>query len=679
MYRPLTLIVASLALTACGGGSSSSDDSGPESTFSVEQYKSLSSAEVEAVILKPASAEELETQLKNGLRLGVYINTSEIDDFPRTSLPVETIELAENSLAADAQSSEFSQTNTHFQGVDEADFVKYDGQHIYMVTHPEYIWDEELPSAEIRIMETDPTNAGINEVGTIVLDNGSWGEVSELYLAGDSGGAESLVTLRSSWNYLIAAEPFIDVMADIWWPGNFDNKIELSSYDVSAPSAPEKSFTLEIDGVLHNSRKVGNTLYLVTQFSPHVPEIQYYFTSAEEAEENEMKIQDLSLQDLLPQVSINGNETQALLDAEDCLIPVTSDNLIGYKNIMSFIAIDLQTQEITATRCISANVQGIYATQNNFYIGASTSQVWEGFNSFTAIHKFALDDELSYRSSGFVQGSLGWRDASFRMHEYDDLLHVVSTTRDENWSPVHHLSVLRDSETTDEMEVISQIPNENRPDAIGKPNEDIYAVRFLEDKAYVVTFERIDPLYIIDLSNPEDPQITGELEVPGFSTYLHPVGDSYLLGVGQDSGQNTGLKVSLYNVADISDPQLLASETLGSTRSRSAAEYDLRAMSFLQADNDQLRFALPTSLYDEQWVWQEESLQLFEINGLAGEQASLDRVGTIESETNGGEQNWPSVSGTDRSVLHEDAVYYIHGSEVWSSFWSSPENATGPH
>lgn len=681
MYRPFYLLLTSAVLSACGGGSSSNVIQLPEDSFSVEQYKSLSTTEIEGVILKEATASELENQLKNGIRLGVYINTPQLEDFPRAILPTSAADQAESGFLTDARNSEFSETNTHFQGVDESDFVKYDGQYAYMVTHPEYIWGDDQPNAAIRILETDPTNAGISEVASIEIDNGYWGEVSELYLAGDAEGTDSLVTLRSSWNYFIAAEPFImeaNTM-DIWWPQPFENKIQLSSYDVSVPSSPEINFNLEIDGILHDSRKVGNTLYLVTQFSPILPQIQYYFTSAEDAEVNEGKIKDLTLQDLLPQVSINGEDPQALLSAEDCLIPVTSDNLTGYKSIMSFIAIDLETQEISATRCLNAQVQGIYSTQNNFYIGASASKDWNSFSSFTVVHKFALDDELSYRSTGVTQGSLGWRDASFRIHEFEDLLHIVTTTRDDTWTPTHHLSVFRDSLTTDEMELVSQIPNESRPETIGKPNEDIYAVRFLEDKAYVVTFEVIDPLYIIDLSNPEDPQITGELEVPGFSTYLHPIGDSHLLGIGRDSGQSTGLKVSLYNVADINNPQLVNSETLGSSRSYSPAEYDLRALSFLPAGDDELRFALPASLYGDQWDWQEESLQLFEVSGLSDGQASLAWVGSIQSESASETQVWPNNSGIDRSVLHGDAVYYMHGGDVWSSFWSSPESATGPH
>ena len=89
------------------------------------------------------------------------------------------------------------------------------------------------------------------------------------------------------------------------------------------------------------------------------------------------------------------------------------------------------------------------------------------------------------------------------------------------------------------------------------PGETIKSVRFTGDTGYVVTFEQTDPLFVIDLSNPEKPEIKGELKIPGFSTYLHPVGENLVLGVGVDgdeNGQNNGMKVSLFDVSDPTNP-----------------------------------------------------------------------------------------------------------------------------
>ena len=116
----------------------------------------------------------------------------------------------------------------------------------------------------------------------------------------------------------------------------------------------------------------------------------------------------------------------------------------------------------------------------------------------------------------------------------------------------HQLYILRESSTRPELEIVSTLPNDSRPEEIGKPNEALYGVRFLGDVAYAVTFERIDPLYAIDLSIPADPFIAGELEVTGFSDFLHPVTDDLLLGLGRSA--EGGIKVELFDVSSIAQP-----------------------------------------------------------------------------------------------------------------------------
>ncbi len=116
--------------------------------------------------------------------------------------------------------------------------------------------------------------------------------------------------------------------------------------------------------------------------------------------------------------------------------------------------------------------------------------------------------------------------------------------------------------------------------------ERIYAVRFLGDTGYVVTFREVDPLYTLDLADPARPVVRGELKIPGYSAYLHPVGDDLLLGVGQNAtpdGQVTGLQLSLFDVSDLARPARLAQVDLGSRYSGSEAEWDHHAFLFWPA------------------------------------------------------------------------------------------------
>ncbi len=164
------------------------------------------------------------------------------------------------------------------------------------------------------------------------------------------------------------------------------------------------------------------------------------------------------------------------------------------------------------------------------------------------------------------------------MSEYNGDLRVATTT--DNWGNFGDQSestvyVMRPNGT--DLEVISSISG------LGK-GEQIQAVRFIDNVGYVVTFRQVDPLYVIDLSDPANPVLDGELKIPGYSAYLHPVGDGLLLGVGQDAtedGRTTGTQLSLFDVSDPSNPQRISTLPIGG---QSEVEWDHKAFLFWQPD-----------------------------------------------------------------------------------------------
>ncbi len=195
----------------------------------------------------------------------------------------------------------------------------------------------------------------------------------------------------------------------------------------------------------------------------------------------------------------------------------------------------------------------------------------------TLIHQFRLDDgtAATYVASGEVRGRLL---NQFAMSEYNGDLRVATTT--DNWGDFGDQSestvyVLRPNGT--DLEVISSISG------LGK-GEQIYSVRFIDDVGYVVTFRQIDPLYVLDLSDPTNPVLDGELKIPGYSAYLHPVGDGLLLGVGQDAteeGRTTGTQLSLFDVSDPTNPQRISTLPIGG---QSEVEWDHKAFLFWEPD-----------------------------------------------------------------------------------------------
>jgi hypothetical protein len=240
----------------------------------------------------------------------------------------------------------------------------------------------------------------------------------------------------------------------------------------------------------------------------------------------------------------------------------------------------------------------------------------------------------------------------------------------------HLLYILRESPTAPELDIVSSLPNANRPEPIGKPNESLYGVRFLDDRAFAVTFLQIDPLYVIDLADPSDPRIAGTLEVTGFSDFLHPVSNELLLGLGAPAAGG-GVKVELFDVSELAAPLSRGSVTIGNQNSYSEARWDRHAFTY-QADVAGVdRFTVPATNYSEldgQFQF-ETSLHLFEIHDkLTPTLASLVPVGQltppVSSEFGFADRN--------RAYLHDDTIYYVLEQNVWSAFWLSPTMVNGP-
>jgi uncharacterized secreted protein with C-terminal beta-propeller domain len=213
---------------------------------------------------------------------------------------------------------------------------------------------------------------------------------------------------------------------------------------------------------------------------------------------------------------------------------------------------------------VMTSADTVYASPTSLYV--ATNGGWE--REDTSIHRFDLAgaDRTDYRASGQVPGDLL---NQFSMSEYKGVLRVATTDS---------------SRARSQSLVTALAPRSGRLAKIGQvgglgEGERIYAVRFIEDRGYVVTFRQIDPLFTLDLGDPTHPRVRGELKIAGYSAYLHPVGPHRLLGVGQDAtpqGRQAGTQLSLFDVADPAAPRLLSKVKLGHFTS-SQAEYDHHA------------------------------------------------------------------------------------------------------
>jgi len=476
--------------------------------------------------------------------------------------------------------SDYSSTNVQEQGVDELDIVKTDGSHIYVTTRN-----------SLRVTRSWPAETTA-EIASLPI--GIWSQ--GLFLSQDRA--------------LTVALDEIDEPPHPYRGGWFT---KLQVVDVSNPSTPSVERTLEVEGWLLDARRIEGDVYLAVQSwvsepvevwavlddpDLDLPELPGDATWEDRLAAAEIArgilrppvaaiISDLSEAALLPHVRdrVGGSpdgELVPLVECEDLLVDPSSPMLV----FSSVVHLDLGTDdppggELSASS-IAAVTSTLYASGSTLYLvqpGWTRTWLWDDQPELTTvIHAFDLDPDgehpVSYAAVGEVPG---FTFDQFSLSEYDGYLRVAS--QEGGWWPVDEgsrVTVLgRDRGNLFEVGSVSGIA----------PGEQLYAVCFVGDVGYAVTFERIDPLFTIDLSDPTAPEILGELEVTGFSTYLHPVGGDKLLALGLEidpqSNATEGLAVSWFDVSDLGAPTLFDRLVFsGEGWSWSEALYDHHAITY---------------------------------------------------------------------------------------------------
>ena len=601
--------------------------------------------------------------------------------------------VAEAAADGGGASESFTTTYTLEATIDEHDFVKYDGSHLFiapsysMIDDCCFIFEEpialeddaievgsDVVSADehspptgteerfIQILATHPDQAEVTDVATIAItDNRT---IEGLY-TNDS----QLAAISSSGWWGLYGDVFMD--PSVWR----QQTLGLSVYNIESITQPQLDWQFELEGGFVTSRKKGDVVYLVAR---HTPTFDGWIDhpTIEQEQQNEDTLSDITSDFILPKAYVNGEQID-FLSATDCMMINAQHELapdqFGYPTMTMLVAINVAEKQVVNSTCYLESTSGVYVSENAIYF-IQNEYAWT--DSRTLIHRFNLSSDLAYTGSGEVQGQLmGSGEVDFRINEHDGHLRVVSSqwTGDNNDRRDHYLTILKQSADHLSIDPVALLPNEEHPEEIGKPNEDIYGVRFFGDTLYLVTFEQTDPLYVMDLSDHNNPIVAGELEVTGFSDFLHPVNEGLLLGLGQD--EDRLVKLELFNVSNIDQPISLSTISLGagSNLVYSPARYNRHAFTYQQLNESTDRFSVPINMSystpDMGYV-QENRLYLFNLyNKDMPDSASFMQSGYIS----GGFNNWWN-SDRQRSFFHGDSVFYINGEHVLSSFWPYPED-----
>ncbi len=461
-----------------------------------------------------------------------------------------------------------SGTNVQEEGVDEPDIVKTNATHLFQAS-----------GDEVRIV--DISGAVPRLASRLPLETGA---SHELLLS----GTRLLVVDRQFGFFTGGPQP--QSSSPAFAPETGRTTTRITSVDVSDPARPTILSTLEIEGDYRSARMVGSVARVVIQSDPGPWNFEFPQTAGAEAEHqaaehNRQVVRDSTLDDWLPSYAVTRGDGQVtdegpLVECDDVRTPPIFSGL----GTLSVITVDVAGAiNPTSSAAVIASGDTVYASTSRLFVSTGRWG-WEpdalNAGPTTELHGFDISNPAAtaYTGSGLVPGYIL---NQFALSEFNGDLRVATTSeppwRDQGTpipseSGVHVLA-----------EQGGSLVEVGRVRGLGK-GERIKAVRFFGEIAAVVTFRQIDPLFLLDLSIPSAPRVTGELKIPGFSAYLHRVGPDRLLGVGRQAtsdGRVTGAQVSLFDIADKSTPRLVGS--LEYPDGQSIVEFDHHAFLFWPA------------------------------------------------------------------------------------------------
>lgn len=484
-------------------------------------------------------------------------------------------------------SQDYSQTNVQVAGVDEADFVKNDGRYIYLINN-----------GQLVIVDAYPGNSA-----TIVSRTDLEGTPTNLFLSGDR-----LLVISDDYSYGVTGS--VRGIKPVYSEGP-ETRIDV--WSVADRSNPELLGGYSADGSYFDSRMIGDYVYVVSK-SPVIlsdkpvpmPAIQntdaqittpdvYYFDNTD----RQFVFHTIS--------SININdpgriEARTFLLGYSATLYVSQDNMyISYPEPVDTrpkpawgsagwivpaapAPVPLAGPDLSGPGVMD-RFNRMTEDEKQAFIqdiqGAGNRQSYETDRTSTAIQKFSIDQgRIGYVAEGTVKGNLL---NQFSMDEYNGNLRVATTS-----------DVSTPGNSFQYNNVIVLDPGMKEVGSLTHlaMNEKIYSARFIGNRLYLVTFKRMDPFFVIDLSDPASISVLGKLKIPGYSDYLHPYDDTHIIGVGIETGTNSwggvstqGVRVALFDVTDVDHPKQVSSYEIGGPGSDSPALRDHRAFLFSKEKN----------------------------------------------------------------------------------------------
>ena len=503
-----------------------------------------------------------------------------------------------------SESLDYSDTNVQVTGIDEGDILKTDGDYIYTISNNILYIIKAFPGEEAEVISTvkfenTPSGLFIYENNLAVFGNIGRNDpvlkgmasyipnqpfsFLNIYDVSDRSAPKAIKDYKFEGSYLNSRmyDGFIylvttsypgyarDYPLPVYYEGDVERKIDVSSvYYFPVPYDNPKFATIISINIKEPSQKVSSKSFLVegTQ-NMYMSKQNIYITYTEYINEYEL-IQDLTIELLENKLSEKQKKYIEKVEATDGDVLSPSEKKAKILNVFYEYLSSLESEE---------------REDAQDQIEAELKRRLEEFEAFefTIINKIQVDNgEISPKSNNKVAGRII---NQFSMDEYNGIFRIA-TTLSPRWSRYGESNQVSTNQVyalDDNLKLLDKL------EGLAE-DESIYSTRFIADKLYMVTFKQIDPFFVIDLSDPTKLKELGQLKIPGFSKYLHPYDETTIIGIGKDAtetGRTKGLKISLFDVSDFSDPKEIASYISDERYSDSTALYEHKAFLFSKEKN----------------------------------------------------------------------------------------------
>lgn len=667
--------VAGLAVS-CGGNPVSHETPAVQNRAALVSFKGNTACQDLELYLEDTAVQQMRTQMEAQRDQvpswgwwGGWETRGGVDAFGPPTLAG-----AANEKAQAAPPTSFTQTNNQVAGVDEADFVKNDGTRIFVLSGETLYATQSWPAADLKL------------AGKVKVE----GYPREMFL----DGTNKAVVFSSVFKKY-PLQPELGAVCEGMGCGYYySNTTKVTVFDVTDLAKMKPVTEYYLPGSYQSARKVGTSVRVVLTDGFRYPAMVKFWPDYDAYQNlwlptnkdklvakyneliaaNELFIRAQTLSDWLPPgTAVIDGKSSPMAQACSSFSKVNAPTRLG---VVTVATLNLSNPVADIDRASILGESGeIYASAKNLYVATRHWWWWPkpGQADTTYLHKFDISqpDQAKYVASGTVDGHIV---DQFSMDENSQGLFRVATTittrvpdaqNPNNWwgttQTTNRLTVLR--ENNNALQLVGQ------SEEVAK-GERIMSSRFVEDTAYVVTFRQVDPLFTFDLKDPTHPRKVGELKVPGFSSYIHPLDATHLLTIGtyipedNSNWQARALQLSIFDVADLANPKQTFTQQVGTAYSWSEAQSDHKAFNYFAAKK---LLAIPFADWSynyrtdaEYWSGFTSDLRVFEVDPAKGFTAkgALSMKDMYQVVTS---YNWtyywmPQVR---RSVMADDFVYAI--------------------